>query len=48
MIIKNGSECMRMIVVFQKYCCDYSNTSKYHDTKDEHACNGKGKILKSK
>ena len=45
-IIKNGSEVMPMIVVFQKYCCDFRRTSKYHDRKDEHACNGRDKIVK--
>ena len=39
---------MRLIVVFQKYCCDYRKTCKYHDRKDEHGCNGRDKIVKSK
>ena len=45
---KHSGEAMRIIVVFRKYYCDYRKTSKYHDRKGEHACNGRDKIVKSK
>ena len=34
---KNLSEGMRIIIVFQKHCCDYRKTSKYHARRDEHS-----------
>ena len=39
---------MGIIVVLQKYCCNYRKTDKFDDRNEEHACNGRGKTVKSK